>query len=103
LIYYSNDTSIPVGFEVVKKTIKFVDGNGKMKRRSEVTKNEMARNLLKGAIQRQIPFTYVLMDNWFASKENFEFITKHKKHFIPSLTSKSHFSPIFSTNNPISH
>ena len=92
LIYYSNDTSIPVGFEVVKKTIKFVDGNGKMKRRSEVTKNEMARNLLKGAIQRQIPFTYVLMDNWFASKENFEFITKHKKHFIAAIKSNRLFA-----------
>ena len=32
LLYYSNDISIPVGFEVVIKPIEFVDENGKRKR-----------------------------------------------------------------------
>jgi len=85
LLYHSNGISIPVGFEVVKKTIEFIDENGKKKRCSEVTKNEIARDLIKGAIQRQIPFTCVLMDSWFASKENFEFITKHNRHFIAAI------------------
>ena len=88
LFYHSNGISIPVGFEVVKKTIEFIDENGKRKCCSEVTENEIARDLIKGAIQRQIPFTYVLMDSWFASKENFEFITKHNKHFIAVIKIK---------------
>ena len=91
LLYHSNGISIPVGFEVVKKTIEFIDENGKKKRRSEVRKNEIARDLIAGAIQRQISFTYVLMDSWFASKENFEFITKHNKHFIAAIKSNRLF------------
>ena len=89
---YTPDISIPVGFEVVRKTIEFVDEDGKKKRCSEVTKNEIARNLIKGAIQRQIPFTYVLMDSWFSSKENFEFITKHNKHFIAAIKNNRLFA-----------
>jgi len=85
LLYHSNDISIPVGFEVVKKPIVFVDKKGKRKRGSEVTKNELMRYLIQRAIQNQIFFSYVLMDSWFASKENFEFITKHKKHFIAAV------------------
>ena len=37
------------------------------------------------AIQNQIEFKYLLMDIWFASKENFEFIVKHKKEFITAI------------------
>ncbi len=77
---------------MVKKTTEFIDEKGKKKRCSEVTKNEIARNLIKGAIQRQISFTYVLMDSWFASKENFEFITKHNKHFIAAIKSNRLFA-----------
>ena len=32
-----------------------------------------------------IKFRYVLMDSWFASQENFEFILKQKKPFIAAL------------------
>ena len=92
LLYHSNGISIPVGFEVVKKTIEFIDENGKKKRRSEVRKNEIARDLIVGAIQRQISFTYVLMDSWFSSKENFEFITEHNKHFIAAIKSNRLFA-----------
>jgi len=92
LLYHSNDVSIPVGFEVVRKPIEFVDKNGKKKRRSEVTKNELARGLIRTAIQNQIPFRYVLMDNWFASKENFEFITGQGKHFIAAVKSNRLFA-----------
>ena len=92
LLYHSNDISIPVGFEVVKKPIEFVDENGKKKRRSEVTKNKLMRDLIQIAIQNQIPFRYVLMDSWFASKENFEFIAGHGKHFIAAVKSNRLFA-----------
>ncbi len=32
-----------------------------------------------------IKFRYVLMDSWFVSQENFEFILKKRKHFIAVL------------------
>jgi len=36
-------------------------------------------------VMNAIKFRYVLMDSWFASKENFEFILKKGKHFIGSM------------------
>lgn len=36
-------------------------------------------------IQNQLKFRYVLMDCWFAAKENFEFIVKKNKHFVAAL------------------
>jgi len=36
-------------------------------------------------IQNQLKFLYVLMDCWFAAKENFEFILKKNKHFVAAL------------------
>ena len=91
-LYHSNDVSIPVGFEIVRKPIEFVDKDGKKKRRSVVTKNELMRKLFKRAIQNKILFRYALMDSWFASKENFEFITSHGKHFIAAVKSNRLFA-----------
>jgi hypothetical protein len=50
------------------------------------------RGLIQIAIQNRIPFRYVLMDSWFASKENFEFITGHGKHFIAAVKSNRLFA-----------
>lgn len=41
--------------------------------------------MLNTCVLNAIKFRYVLMDSWFASQENFEFILKKKKHFIAAL------------------
>ena len=91
-VYYSDDISIPVGFEVVKKTKTYTDDDGKEKRKAEKTKNELMREMLQSALTNRIPFRFVLMDSWFAAKENFEFITKRKKHFIAAIKSNRLFA-----------
>lgn len=41
-LYYSNGVSIPVAFEIIKKPIQFSDiETKKIKRSSEITKNEI--------------------------------------------------------------
>ena len=45
------------------------------------------RDMIQTAINNQLKFSYILMDTWFSAKENFEFITKKKKHFIAALKS----------------
>ena len=84
--YHSAELSIPVAFEVAKKPLQFCDKQiGKMKRASTVTKNEHLRAMVGTCMMNQLKFRYVLMDSWFAAKENFEFIVKKKKHFIAAL------------------
>jgi len=85
-LYYSGDVSIPVAFEVIRKPILFSDiTTRKVKRASMVSKNELMRKMVGQCIQNQLKFLYVLMDCWFAAKENFEFILKKNKHFVAAL------------------
>jgi len=80
MLYHVEEISLPVGFEVVRKPNEFRDERGRKKRKAQQTKNELMRQLFLVALHNQIPFRYVVIDSWFASKENFVFIRKHQKH-----------------------
>jgi hypothetical protein len=89
-LYHCNGTSIPVAFELVKKPIQYSElVTKKLKRKSDKTKNEMMREMMRemidACIHNSLKFRFVLMDSWFSSKENFEFITNKKRHFIAAL------------------
>lgn len=85
-LYYSREVSIPVAFELVRKPLQFCDVKTRqVKRASEVTKNELMRSMIATCVNNALKFRTVLMDSWFASVENFEFIVKKKKHFIAAL------------------
>jgi hypothetical protein len=85
-LYHNQGISLPVGFELVRKTHRYTDPkDGKEKRRADKTKNEMYRDLLQQAVRNQIPFKYVLNDIWFAAAENMKFvkITLQKEFVMP--------------------
>jgi len=92
LLYYSKGIAIPVDFEVVRKGKVYINAEGKRRRKADKTKNELVREMLQRALTNRIPFRFVLMDSWFAAKENFEFITKKRKHFIAALKSNRLFA-----------
>jgi hypothetical protein len=79
--------SLPISFELVKKTEKYFDQKtNKEKRRSTKTKNEMAREMMLQAVKNQVLFSLILFDVWFAGAENLMFIKqKLKKDFICPL------------------
>jgi hypothetical protein len=85
-LYHCQGVSLPIGFEIVRKTERYLDPKtGKEKRRSHRTKNEMYRDLMAQAVKNQIPFKYALNDIWFASAENMNFvkITLEKEFVMP--------------------
>jgi len=88
-VYHANGVSLPIAFELVKKPIQFSDlKTRKVKRKSEVTKNEMLRAMLKRVQQNQIKWRYLLADSWFSSSENMEYVAKKlKKYFLLALKS----------------
>lgn len=87
-LYLSQDISLPVGFELVKKTERVTDPKtGRTKWTSLRTKNDMARDMIASAVSKQIPFRYVLNDIWFSSAENMVFIKGKRKDFIMPLKS----------------
>lgn len=92
-LYYSEGVSVPVGFEIVHKPIAFSDlKTRRVKRKSEVTKNELMRSMINTAVKNHLKFGFVLMDSWFAATDNFAYIRKYKKHFIAALKSNRLFA-----------
>ncbi len=86
-LYQVGDASIPVAFELVKKTEwVFNEKKKKWQRKSPQTKNELYRRMLKGCIKNRIGFRYVLSDVWYASSENMRCIKEDLgKEFIMPL------------------
>jgi len=85
-LYHCNGTSIPVAFELVKKPIQYCDiATRQLKRRSEVTKNELMRAMIDTCNGNELKFRFVLMDSWFSATGNFELITSRDRHFIAAL------------------
>ena len=61
-LYYSQDTSLPIAFELIKKTELVTDKKtGKDKWQCKRTKNDYAREMIAAAVHKQIPFPYVLI------------------------------------------
>ena len=84
ILYHNQQKTIPVSFEVVKKTKWTIDKKtGKEKRVSKETKNQMGRRMVLTCHHNQIQYRYVLADIFFSSKENMEFVKGTlKKDFI---------------------
>src|SRR5438270_10781005 len=86
--FYTTETiSLPVAFDLVTKTELYTDAKtGKLKRRSQLTKNARYRMLLQICVHNQLKFRYVLNDSWYASADNMNFIHLDlKKEFVMPL------------------
>jgi transposase len=79
---------VPIGFETIKKTIRFCDiKTKKEKRKSDVSKNELMLQMIGQAIANALIFKYIIADSWFASVANMRFINQKKKIFIFDMQS----------------
>jgi hypothetical protein len=86
--------SAPVAFELVRKPIVYCGVQTRqLKRKSEVSKNEMVRLMIATCIQNALPFRFVLMDSWFSARENFDFIISKGRDFIAALKDNHLFAP----------
>ena len=66
-LYYSGDLSIPVAFDLVKKPIQYRDiKTRKGRRKSEITKNEMRREMITACVRNALKFHFVLFDSCFS-------------------------------------
>lgn len=86
-VYSAGDVSLPVAFEIIKKSIRFTEiATRKEKRKSPATKNEQLRTMLDLCQQNQLKWQYVLADRWFSSSDNMKYIhQKLGKSFIFGL------------------
>jgi hypothetical protein len=85
-LYHCGGASIPVAFELVTKPVVYCDlKTRRQMRKSEVTKNELMRQMIRTCVNNALKFRSVLTDSWFSSQENFEFIRAQDKNFISAL------------------
>ncbi len=90
-LYQTKDVSLPVSFHLIAKTEKYIDQKTeKEKRRSPVTKNQVALELIEQGVKNHIPFRVVLFDSWFSSKDNMMKIKGelHKDFICPIKTNR---------------
>ncbi len=79
---------IPINYHLVAKTLHYCEiATKKEKRKSEVSKNELFRDMVGQVAQNQLPFRYVLADSWFCSNDNMRFIHKKSKYFMFEIKS----------------
>jgi hypothetical protein len=88
-LYHVGGVSLPVAFELVRKPYLYSDlATKKVKRKSEETKNDMLRQMLKTCRQNQLKYRYVLADSWFSAQGNLAFVRQDLgKHFVVALKS----------------
>lgn len=70
----TDELATPIGVEFVCKPVQVVDKQGRLRRRSERTKNELFRRMLRQCWENA-RFDYVAADSWFSSTENMKFVT----------------------------
>lgn len=87
LLYRAKGVQFPIGFTLVIKSLQCLLKDKKEVWRSEKTKNEMLRDLVKHAYQNSVKFTYLLCDSWYVNAENINFIRSLRKQLIGAVKS----------------
>ena len=73
-------------FRLIRKPVQFCDVvTRQVKRASEVSKNQLLQAMFLRCVHNRLKFRYVLMDSWFAAKDNFDLILAWGKHCVAVL------------------
>jgi hypothetical protein len=96
-LYQVGEASVPVAFELIKKTEWVFNKKKKKKkkkekwqRKSPTTKNEHYRQMLRACLKNHIGLRYVLNDVWYASSENMRYVKEElaKEFIMPIKTNR---------------
>lgn len=69
----TEELAVPIGVEFIRKPDQQVRPDGRVRRRSRVTKNELFRRMLR-VCRDNTRFDYVAADSWFSGTENMDYI-----------------------------
>ena len=80
-LYHGNGISVPVGVEfIIKDKESVVDG--KIRYKSSTSKNELFRDMVRTAVNKQLRFRYVLSDSWFCNADNMRFVNDETESYF---------------------
>jgi len=100
-LYQAQDISVPVAFEIISKPILYGDiKTRQVKRYSEITKNDLMRQMLQTWKPNQLRYKYVLTDIWYALASNMQHLKiQLKKDFIMAMKSNRKVALSFSVQH----
>lgn len=81
LIRYG-EVALPIDYHLVKKDIEYIDKDNKIKHKSSINKNEVAKSFIQNAISHRVKFEYVLADIWFSSSDNMNYVHSKNRYFV---------------------
>jgi DDE superfamily endonuclease len=90
-LYQVGDLSIPVAFELIKKSEwVFNEKKHRWQRKSPLSKNEHYRRMLSACQDNRVKFRYVLSDVWYSASENMGYIKEDlgKEFIMPVKTNR---------------
>ena len=71
-MYHNEEATIPVAYNIIEKPTEYTGAKtGKLKRKSEKTKNKLFREMILTSINNTIKFKYILADIWFSSTKKY--------------------------------
>lgn len=87
IVVYSHDNqepiNIPAAFRIVIKDEEYINDKGETKRRSTVSKHELAQEMIGETIIHCIKYKYICADTWYFFKDTVNYIHKNcRKLFI---------------------
>lgn len=87
LLYQTSALCVPIAAQLIEKALPYTNAKtGQTKFKCEKTKNQYLQAMLRIA-QRQVDYSYLLADSWYASKENMQAVLGLNHHFVFALES----------------
>ena len=87
-LYAGENINIPIDYKIISKPVEFCDIETKrLKRKSLVSKNVLAREIIQNCIDKKLKISYITADSWFCCGDTLEFINEKNKKYIFAIKS----------------
>lgn len=87
-MFAADNINIPVDYRIISKPIEYCDlETRRVKRKSLITKNDLARELIQCSLDKELDISYITSDSWFCCSETLNFIAAKKKKYIFAIKS----------------
>lgn len=87
-LFAGEDINVPVDYKIISKPTEFCDIETKrLKRKSLVSKNVLARELIQSSLDKELNISYITADSWFCCGDTLEFIEAKAQKYIFAIKS----------------
>lgn len=87
-LYSGDELNVPLDYKTISKPAVYCDlETKKIKRKSNVSKNELARALIRDSLEKGLDISYITADSWFCCGETLNFVEQKNKKYVFAIKS----------------